>query len=99
MPAFKVSGDNRSIVFEKRFKTPIPKGEEEKIFDRFYRVDKSRNRDDNRYGLGLSIAKSIVLKHKGTIIAYSDNGYTTFRIVFKTFNKWMFFSLFLFYLI
>ena len=62
---------------------PIPKGEEEKIFDRFYRVDKSRNRDTNRYGLGLAIAKNIVTSHNGTIKAYSKNGKTTFQINFK----------------
>ena len=62
---------------------PIPKGEEEKIFERFYRVDKSRNRNDNRYGLGLAIAKNIVTLHKGTIKAFSKNGKTTFQIIFK----------------
>ena len=61
----------------------IPNGEEEKIFDRFYRVDKSRNRNDNRYGLGLAIAKNIVTLHKGTIKAYSKNGKTTFHVNFK----------------
>jgi signal transduction histidine kinase len=61
----------------------IPKGEEEKIFERFYRVDKSRNRNDNRYGLGLSIAKNIVTLHNGVIKAYSKNGKTTFQINFK----------------
>lgn len=62
---------------------PIPKGQEEKIFERFYRVDEARSRGDNRYGLGLAIAKSIVLNHEGTISANSNDGYTTFSVNFK----------------
>ena len=61
----------------------IPKGEEEKIFERFYRIDKSRNRDDNRYGLGLAIAKNIVTSHNGIIKAFSKNGKTTLQIILK----------------
>ncbi len=61
----------------------IPKGEEEKIFERFYRVEKSRNRNDNRYGLGLAIAKNIVLSHSGKISATSNNGLTTFKVLLK----------------
>ena len=60
----------------------IPKGEEEKIFERFYRIDKSRNRSEGRYGLGLAIAKSIVEQHKGQISASSANGRTTFCVRF-----------------
>ncbi|OGX60849.1 MAG: hypothetical protein A2189_05470 [Paenibacillus sp. RIFOXYA1_FULL_44_5] len=45
----------------------ISEEEQEKIFERFYRTDKSRNRDRGGAGLGLSIAKSIVEKHKGMI--------------------------------
>lgn len=62
---------------------PIKDGDEEKIFERFYRADKSRSRDKNRYGLGLAIAKSIVLNHNGSIKANSKEGKTTFSINLK----------------
>ena len=62
---------------------PIPKEDENKIFERFYRSDKSRNRNENRYGLGLAIAKNIVTNHNGVICAYSNDGYTTFCVNFK----------------
>lgn len=53
----------------------------DKIFERFYRVDESRVRGTGGYGLGLSIAKSIIDFHKGKIYAESDLGKdTTFNI-------------------
>ena len=63
---------------------PIPTDEYEKIFERFYRNDKSHNRKSGRYGLGLAIAKNIVTSHNGIIKAYSKDGYTTFEVKFKT---------------
>ena len=61
----------------------IPEDECDKIFERFYRSDKSRNRENNRYGLGLAIAKNIINNHDGSIIAFSKDNYTTFRVTFK----------------
>ncbi len=59
----------------------IPRGEKEKIFDRFYRVSKSRNREIDGAGLGLSLAREIVLAHKGELMLESSaNGATTFAM-------------------
>jgi signal transduction histidine kinase len=53
----------------------------EKIFDRFYRTDKSRARKSGGYGLGLAIAKAIVEEHKGKINVKSIlNESTTFTV-------------------
>ncbi len=58
----------------------IPADEIERIFERFYKVDKSRGLDTKSTGLGLYIVKSIVEMHGGTIEASSEPGkYTQFR--------------------
>ena len=60
---------------------PIPEEEQEKIFERFYRVDKSRNRSEKRYGLGLAIAKTIIEKYNGKIEIKCNDGITEFKFI------------------
>ena len=80
----KLSKEKNNIYLSVKNKgKEIPISEREKIFERFYRLDKSRNRDDNRYGIGLSIAKNIVINHNGTISVNCKDGYTTFMVNFK----------------
>lgn len=52
----------------------VPKGNLDVLFERFYRLDKSRNSNTGGHGVGLSVAKSIVTLHKGKITAFSPDG-------------------------
>lgn len=52
-----------------------------KIFDRFYRTDKSRTSSTGGYGIGLSIARRIVEQHKGSISAKAEDGGVLFTVI------------------
>ena len=59
----------------------IPKQLREKVFERFFRADNSRNRETGGSGLGLSIVKTILDRHRASIVAVeTQGGGTTMRI-------------------
>jgi heavy metal sensor kinase len=59
----------------------IPEGEQEKVFKRFYRVDKSRSKENGGVGLGLSIAEWVAKAHQGRIEVNSElNRGSTFTV-------------------
>lgn len=73
--------EKNDIIFEvKNMGEKIPEEEREKIFERFYRIDKSRNREEKRYGLGLAIAKSTIEKYKGKIEVFYKDNFTVFKV-------------------
>ncbi|WP_321387648.1 HAMP domain-containing sensor histidine kinase [uncultured Enterococcus sp.] len=58
----------------------IPKRQLKMIFDKFYRLDHARSTKTGGAGLGLAIAKEIMIAHGGTIHAVSEDGLTTFEL-------------------
>lgn len=66
----------------------IPQAEVDRIFDRFYRVDKARSRNQGGNGLGLAIAKQLIDNYKGKILAESAVGHgTIFRLFIPIVKK------------
>lgn len=80
----RTSTDGHSIIITVTDTGPgIPKEEQEKVFQRFYRVDRARARASGGAGLGLSITKWIIQSHGGKIAVESTPGEgTTFIMAF-----------------
>ncbi len=80
--SFTLSNDNKNLVFIiENSGAGIPQKDLPFIFERFYKVDKSRSAAKNSTGIGLYIVKTIITAHSGTItVASKENEYTAFKI-------------------
>jgi len=72
----------KDIIFKNKGDT-IPEYKLERIFDKFYRTDKSRQTNNGGAGLGLAITKEIIELHNGTICAKSYDEIIEFQIIIK----------------
>lgn len=82
---FTLEQGRRSVVI-RSYNTcaPIDPAELDKLFDRFYRVEKSRSKQTGGFGVGLSIARSIAEAHKGSITAQCpDENSIQFTVILK----------------
>lgn len=80
-----VYGENNELVLQvKDDGIGIPKEDQKRIFERFYRVDKGRSKETGGTGLGLAIVKHIVERHRAELILDSDLGKgTTIQVRFS----------------
>ena len=79
-----LSEDVVSIVFENDGN--IPKDKLATIFEQFYRLDDARSSDTGGAGLGLAIAKEIIVQHGGQIYAESNDNSTIFTVELPVFH-------------
>ena len=65
---------NHATISFENWAEPIPKADLPRLFDRFFRADKSRSNKSKNVGLGLAITRRLVLSHGGRIWAEQDSG-------------------------
>lgn len=76
------TSNNHIYIFIKNTGELIQEKERHKLFDRFYQGDSSRTQDSS-YGLGLSIAQTIMQRHHGKISVFLDNKFNVFELKMK----------------
>ena len=67
-------GDGWADVVVQDHGIGIPQPEQERVFERFYRVDKARSRDTGGTGLGLAIVRNVARAHGGEVLVTSREG-------------------------
>lgn len=79
--------DNSAVVKVINYGKPIPDEDLPYLFDKFYRVEKSRSKNNGGSGLGLAIVKSIADKHGGTISASCYDNKIVFEVKLNMVKK------------
>ena len=80
------SGETMMIDFKNKCR-PIPQEKLDRIFEQFYRMDESRSSNSSGAGLGLAIAKQIILLHGGTITAENEYDGICFKVYLPLFKS------------
>ncbi|MBU6401628.1 MAG: hypothetical protein KGS61_15030, partial [Verrucomicrobia bacterium] len=84
----ETTSDKRLAVWVRDDGPGIPPEAKERVFERFYRIDKARSREQGGTGLGLAIVKHIVQAHGGEVRVESEPGHgATFRFTLPVAEK------------
>lgn len=78
--SLKKQGKKIEIIIKNKVEN-ISSGNYDILFERFYRLDSSRNSDTGGYGIGLSLAKAIITMHKGKVSAKVQEDKIEFKII------------------